>query len=223
MRYAERSHWTGPNPWAHLPDRPPFVAAVDAEYIRRHPSGAASLRLDLLPSPFVGKPDARVYLLLLNPGARHNDFAYGDAFVQQRLRALRFESSRCFWPLDRSMAGTEAFRYVHGRLRALIDVVGEECVAERMMWLQYFGYQSVEWHPFPVQLPSQRFAFGLLRNAMCAEKVVIVGRSRSLWTQAVPELARYDYIELHNPRSPYLTPGNMGEPEFDRVVQALSH
>jgi hypothetical protein len=218
---VERSRRTGPNPWADLPDSAPFVAAADAVHIRRYPGPAASLQLDLLPSPFVGKPDARVFLLLLNPGGRHDDSGYGEAFVQERRRALRFESSRCFWPLAPDMVGTEAHKYAAGRLKALLDAVGEERVAQGLMWLQYFGYQSREWRPFPVRLPSQRFAFGLLRDAMDADKIVIIGRSRRLWTDAVPELARYDYIELRNPRSPYLTPNNMGGAAFDRVVEAL--
>lgn len=93
------------NPWADLPGGPPFVSPADAPYIRRYPTAAQSLQLDLLPSPYVGKPDARVYLLLLNPGGRHDDFKYGSAFVEERRRALRFESMHCFWPLSLAMAG----------------------------------------------------------------------------------------------------------------------
>ena len=120
------------------------------------------------------------------------------------------------------MAGTEAFKYAITRMRGLIDAVGQERVAERMMWLQYLGYQSLEWQPFPIPLPSQEFAFWLLREAMKSGKVVVIGRSRQLWVSAVPELAHYDYIELRSPRSPYLTPANMGTAAFTRIVEALS-
>jgi hypothetical protein len=100
--------------------------------------------------------------------------------------------------------------------------VGLERVAQRMMWLQYLGYQSHQWVPFPVRLPSQEFAFSLLREAMRARKMVIIGLSRRLWIDAVPELEDYDYISLRNPRNPCLTPGNMGTAEFTSVVEALS-
>jgi hypothetical protein len=106
-------------------------------------------------------------------------------------------------------------------MRALIKAVGQQRVAERMMWVQYLGYQSLEWCPFPAPLPSQRFAFRLVRDALAAGKLIIVGRSRKLWTEAVPELATYHYIELSSPRSPYLTPNNMGDAEFARVIDAL--
>jgi hypothetical protein len=164
----------------------------------------------------VGKPDARIYLLLLNPGARENDFMRGDEWVQERRRALRFESSRCFWPLDPGMVGSEAHKYAAARLRRLIEVVGRERVAQGMMWLQYVGYQSLEYHPFPVRLPSQEFAFSLLREAISAGKIVVIGRSRKLWIEAVHELADYDYIELESPRSPYLTPRNMVDPRVQQ-------
>jgi hypothetical protein len=90
-----------------------------------------------------------------------------------------------------------------------------------MILLQYLGYQSLEYHPFPVRLPSQEFAFWLVREAISAEKIVVIGRSRKPWIDAVPELANYDYIELRSPRSPYLTPANMGTEAFARVAQAL--
>ncbi len=99
-----------------------------------------------------------------------------------------------------------------------------------MMWLQYFGYQSLDWQAFPVSLPSQEFAFRLLREAISCGKIVIMGRRgiEKLWTAAVPELAEYDYIQLRSPRNPWLTPpsrsrrGNMTIAEFTRIVEALS-
>jgi hypothetical protein len=65
------------NPWGDLPDRAPFVAPADATYINRYPTATQGLQLDLLPSPCLGKPDARVYLLLLNPGGRHATLSTG--------------------------------------------------------------------------------------------------------------------------------------------------
>ena len=90
------------------------------------------------------------------------------------------------------------------------------------MWLQYLGYESREWVPFPVVLPSQEFSFSRVRGAMHSGKLVIVGFGERLWTTAVPELAGYSYIPLRNPRNPCLTPGNIGTAEFTRLVEALS-
>ena len=79
------------NPWADLPDKEPFIARVDADYIRRYPQPYSNLELGLLPSPYEGKPDARVYLLLRSPSGGHDDRRYPE-FLCERRRALRFES-----------------------------------------------------------------------------------------------------------------------------------
>jgi hypothetical protein len=209
------------NPWADLPDDAPFIARVDADYIRRYPQPYSNLELELLPPPYLGKPDARVYFLLRSPSAGHDDRKY-PGFLSERRRALRFESEWCFWPLAPRMRGSYAFEYVTRLMREVIAAVGPERVAPRMMWLQYLGYQSREWVPFPVRLASQEFACSLLREAMNARKIVIIGLIRRRWINAVPELEHYDYIPLRNPRNPCFTPGNMGKAEFTSVVEALS-
>jgi hypothetical protein len=210
------------NPWADLPETPPFVAPADGSLIGRYPKAAARLQLDLLPTPYLGKPDAQVYVLVLNPGGQHDDFEFGAEFVRERRRALRFESSCCFWSLNPALRGSEAHKYAWDHMGRLIGEVGRQRVAERMMWVQYFGYQSLRGPEFPVELPSQRFGFQLVQDAIVAGKLVIIARSRMEWTEAVPELASYDYIRLSNWRRPYLTPGNMGGAAFARLVQALS-
>ena len=211
------------NPWVDLPPKDPFIARADANHIRRYPKPYRNLELGVLPSPYLGKPDARVYFLLRSPSAGHDDRDYPE-FLCERRRALRFESAWCFWPLAPAMRRnrTYAFEYVMRLMREVIAAVGQERVAQRMMWLQYLGYQSREWVPFPVRLPSQEFAFSLLREAMNSGKLVIIGVGETLWTRAVPELANYGYILLHSLRNPTLTPRNMGKDEFTRLVEALS-
>jgi hypothetical protein len=209
------------NPCAELPQTPPFVEPADKSLIDRYPERAANLQLNFLPSPFLGTPEACVYVLQLNPGAGHDDFQYGTDFVEERRRALRFESSSCFWPLNSALRGTPAHDYATKKMRRLIEVVGEDCVAKRMMWVEYFGYQSLKFVPFPIALPSQRFAFELVREAIAARKTVIIARSHRRWLEAIPELASYGYIELHSWQNPSLTPKNMGDAEFSRVVEAL--
>ena len=70
-------------------------------------------------------------------------------------------------------------------MRLLIEEVGLDYVAARMMSVEYFGYQSLKWRPFHVVLPSQSFAFQLVSEAIAARKTVIVARSRKLWEAAV--------------------------------------
>jgi hypothetical protein len=59
------------NPWLDLPDRQPFALPDDLSLIEefnRKSSANYQVDLNLLPEPFIGRPDAPVVLLNLNPG-----------------------------------------------------------------------------------------------------------------------------------------------------------
>ncbi len=233
------------NPWTDLTSSSTgnLSARVDEGVFERHRSHRAvkNLRLDMLPVPFIGSPDADVLLLTLNPGARTADDKHGPAFVEVRRQALRFEASSTFFCLDNEFSSTEGYAYWTSRLRALAEAVGAKIspsgtevdpetfravgykvLAKRLLVLQYLGYQSLTWQPLPEIVPSQLFAFELVQRAIDSGRLVIVMRSRKLWQSAVQSLASAKVVELRNPRSPYLTPKNMGEPAFLDLVDRLS-
>ena len=72
------------NPWPQLPTDAPcvlppdrsIIEAFNARYADKHESdcrtssctGCFTIQTQLLPEPFIGDPEARVYLLNLNPG-----------------------------------------------------------------------------------------------------------------------------------------------------------
>jgi hypothetical protein len=65
------------NPWHGLPDEPPYVLSDDREKVlafnvrqKRKENQNGFLHLDLIPEPFVGKPDAPVVLLGTIQGLR---------------------------------------------------------------------------------------------------------------------------------------------------------
>src|SRR4051794_28697575 len=129
------------NPWFNLPEHSPFIAKVDAPLFERYPRLRRELMLDFLPAPYAGTPRADVFVLLLNPGGRNDDSRYGPDFVEERRRALRFESEWSFWTLNPAYSYTEGYDYANQRLRTLIERVGRLRLAQRMMWVQYLGYQ----------------------------------------------------------------------------------
>ena len=89
------------------------------------------------------------------------------------------------------------------------------------MCLQYLAYHSKTYTNPPCILPSQKFTFNLLRQAIKDQKTIVVMRSKKLWTKAVPELEAYPYIELKNYRRPFLSERNMGEENFERLIESL--
>ena len=64
------------NPWLGLPHAEPFVLAEDADQIERFNRTAKDnlrIRLELLPEPSLGNPDAPIVILGLNPGFSTDD------------------------------------------------------------------------------------------------------------------------------------------------------
>ncbi len=173
------------NPWRQLPEAPPFVLPEDDKVLRRYPKLRENLRLDFLPVPFHGSDRADILLLSLNPGARINTLEDDETFVKERRPGLLFESTSPF-PfscLNPGFSKTAGYDYWNRRLGSLIERVGREVVAQRVL--------------------------------------IVVVRGRRYWLDAVPKLRQYDYIELRSPRSGHLTPNNMSQEGFDRLLAKL--
>lgn len=201
------------NPWADLPAAPPYIAPCDREVLERHPQARDRLNLKILPYPFQGARDADVLFLLANPGAGELPPDYPSELVEERRRSLTFSHRR-----DPRFATPT---WWHKRLRKLIEAVGEDAVSSMTLSVEYFPYHSRRYRRFPEPLPSQEYSFGLVREAIGAEKLIVVVRRKPAWLEAVPELREVDYIEVRNPRSAYISPGNLRDQGFARIVDRL--
>jgi hypothetical protein len=58
---------TVPNPWGDLPREDPIVATADRRLFDQHPEWRNKMELGRLPTPFLGTPEATVFVLSLNP------------------------------------------------------------------------------------------------------------------------------------------------------------
>ena len=211
------------NPWEDLPPSQPFIAPSD-EPLLKPVLDKANLKLDLLPQPWTGNPaTARVIMLALNPGFSDEDYAElrNPDYAEQWRRALTFETRTPFYFLDGAFANTGGYRWWFRRLQALIDEVGLQSVARRVMCIEHFGYKSARYVPLGVTLPSQVFSFELVRDAISARKQVVVMRSERIWLQSVPELRDYPYVRLKNNQNPYLSRAQMTTDQFSSLVNAL--
>jgi hypothetical protein len=202
------------NPWADLPSEPPYIAACDREVLDRHPEARDRLNFEILPYPFQGAKEADVLFLLANPGAGELPPGYPADLVEERGRSLTFTHQR-----DPRFATPDT--WWHRRLRKLIAAVGEETVSSRTLSVEYFPYHSRRYRRFPEVLPSQEFGFGIVRDAVSAGKLVVVVRQEKAWLRAVPELEHADYIAVPNPRVAHISPRNVGEDNFNRIVDRL--
>lgn len=220
---AIRAH----NPWLDLPEAVPYVVREDAEVLKRlgpRLCGPYALQLDLLPQPWTGHIEkAEILMLALNPGyaeADREELRNRD-YADQWKAALSFSTRTPFYFLDPAFKATGGARWWGRRLRDLIGVVGHDAVAHKVMCVEHFAYKSERYAPLGASLPSQRYSFDLVRDAISRGKRIVVMRSESIWLESLPELRSHPYVRLSNHQNPHLSRAQMRPDQFDALCKAL--
>jgi hypothetical protein len=216
------------NPWSELPVEAPFVAPCDSRQVDQFqilpPPPEHELHLDLLPEPYLGRPDAPVVLLNLNPGFNDADIDAHrelDFAAAARKTLLHQVQDYPFYLLDPRFAGASGARWWHKYLGELVRRYGAGRVANTILCVEYFPYHSNEFG-FPEVLPSQAYSFGLVERAIERNAVIIALRKRADWIAAVPRLSSYSKLyELRQSRSVWVTPGNCPD-GFPAIVEAFN-
>jgi hypothetical protein len=181
------------NPWIDLLSRPPYLLEQDRSEVERFNQGAArSVRIEtsLLPEPYVGRIDAPVVLLTLNPGVSTDDFALhrNPQFRERVLQCHRQEPMA--YPnyyLDPDVSGPGA-RWLHRIARPLVSVFGARAVAHSLALVEFFPYHSERFAHRGVRVPSQAYTLSLVQAAIARGTAIFITRGRELWYGAVPEL-----------------------------------
>src|SRR6185369_2834427 len=126
------------NPWLELPTSPPYVLPEDAaaiEAFNRTAQTATRYDLTLLPEPFLGRPDAPVVVLCLNPGwSPDGPVGHKEPIFIRRSREnlLHAESAYPFHLLDPALH-PPGHRWWGNKLRRPIEAVGLETVANKVL------------------------------------------------------------------------------------------
>jgi hypothetical protein len=212
------------NPWQKLPLLKPFVLPEDNGALSAFNASASDgsfVHLELLPEPFLGRPKAPVVVLGLNPGFKEADLAqHSDPLFVSRSRnnLLHGTADYPFYLLDPGIART---KWWDRKLGSLVTRVGRQVVARGVLCVEYFPYHSRRFHHRKVQVPSQNYSFGLVRQALHREAVIIVLRGQRLWFAAVPELQSYRSLYCtRSVQNPILSPRNCPE-GYERAAEAL--
>ena len=219
------------NPWLDLPAERPYVLLSDKPHVeafnRVHRDQRDTL-LDarLLPEPWIGRLDAPVVLLLLNPGWQEEDLELHrqEAFKRASLDNLAQRHSE--WPfhyLDPAFSDSAGGRWWWRCLRQVVETCGREATAHHVLGLEFHGYHSKSYTPVGMTLPSQSFSFAVLRRAIAHGAVVVATRARMPWEIAVPQLGQYELLfGSRNWQRTSVGPGNTSDGGFDAVVEAIS-
>lgn len=212
------------SPWRGLKSGKHLVLLGDAPYIHafnKNSKAGSRVVTSLVPEPFFGNLSAPVVLLLLNPGLGKRD-AYWHRkprYREQLTRALRGRSSRGHLHLlgDPDSPGTRWWRRA---CKDLIEEVGLQTLANRLLAVEYFPYHSQTFAHGHVRLPSQSYSFALVERAIQRGARIICMRGERLWKGAVPALEGYkEYSKLRNARSSSLSKKNL--PNFGQVIECL--
>ncbi len=94
-------------------------------------------------------------------------------------------------------------------------------MAQGVLCVEYFPYHSRRFQHRRVQVPSQKYSFGLVRQALNRGAVIIVLRGQRLWLAAVPELQSYRSLYRTNSvQNPILSPRNCPE-GYEHAAEVL--
>lgn len=204
------------NPWAELPNNPPFVLDIDKKIVDSHNKKAEfdfQVVSDMYPEPFLGSHNADIIFLNLNPGFGGEEdlknHKKNNAFVKLlRKNLIQEEMEYPFLFLDPIISETPGYKWWNARLRTLIEKVDRKNLAKSLLCLEFFPYHSKKYN-FKNMADSQRFNFFLLQEAIKRDALIISFRSLSKWTSAVPELEGYKNLyQLNSPQNVYFTANN---------------
>ncbi len=184
------------NPWLALRESQPFVLDSDAPLVQRFNQRASDpvrIQTSLLPEPYIGRVDAPVVLLTLNPGVSPGDFAlHEDSEFRERIRACHRQEEVAYpnYYLDPDVTGPGA-AWVQRIARPLIQVFGARTVANTLSLMEFFPYHSVRFAHGKLRVPSQAYTFALVEAAVERGAAIFITRGRELWTETVPALKTY--------------------------------
>jgi len=216
------------NPWIQLPDKPPYVAPEDEQAVGEFDSASKDpcrIRLEIFPEPYLGRPDAPVVLLALNPGFKEKDIGqHADPKFAARSRCnlLHAPMAYPFYLLDPEINRTQWWDIKLHRLMQKFGDAGRSIVANSVLCVEFFPYHSHRYMHRNDCLLSQQYSFYLVREAIRRQSVILLMRGEKHWLDQIPELA--SYAKRHSANSvqnPVVTKPNFGE-GFDAAVEAIT-
>ncbi len=215
------------NPWLTLPAKPPFVLADDQQSILDFNTKAKpehSIHLEGVPQPYLGNPSARIILLNLNPGFSQDEIRFqqgNEYFVQMSRANLVHESLEYpFYLLDTRIYASLGSVWWRKKLKPLLNLYEVKRIANELCVIEYFPYASQRFG-CNISIPSQRYSFSLVHEAMRRNALIIQMRSRRLWHNAVPGLGSYQhYYKLNSPQNTVISENNCptGYPEILNIL-----
>ena len=223
------------NPWIYLPSDAPYWLPLDNPFLNDYnilyPTRIDNQIVhDIIPEPFVGNlnPQSGKPIILLNLNAGYNvPEAHNPAMNNPHFRSASIDNLNHSYPgfflLD--FPNYPGYLWWNRKLNQLINATSFDRVRDGIFCLEWFGYSSKRFDAnfwAANQIPSQEYAFCLLKYFISQDYLIIIMRSRNKWVTSVPILNGYhNLIELKNPQNPSISPGNMTPAQWQQVINAI--
>ena len=216
------------NPWINLRMvNNEFIAECDKNHMydfRYRLRGDYRLRLEGYPGPYTGDPfNSVLYILALNPG-----HCEGEEIIYRQHEELFLNNlthTNVQWPFITffpELRNTPGGIWWTEKLKQIIFDTSLETVSKYIFNAEYFPYHSKKYKNINKILPSQRYTFFLVKNAIQNNKYILIMRSEETWYNVVPELRNYSKkVVLNNIRRPWITSGNMDPIIYQNIINTL--
>ncbi len=159
------------------------------------------------PEPFIGTPEADVYVLLANPGRNIKKEEELLKLVKEKglerriLQNLSHDFSNNEFPfyfLDPDFDEHPGGKWWQNAFKKLIkgDLERRKVIANEFFGIELFGYHSTKCersllYNSQYRLSSSEYSYHLVLNAITENKIIILARAVGDWFSKVPELREY--------------------------------
>jgi hypothetical protein len=217
------------NPWTDFTSGDPYVLPADLPQVLAFNRGLQQtdvrrLRLNVVPEPYIGRVDAPVVLLAINPGYTSEDVHFtNDAYARDvwQRNLLHQPLDYPFYPLDPALSWAAGAIWWTRRLRALLAASDRKTVANNLLCIEYFPYHSYKNPLFPGEVPSQAYSFDLVNRAIARGATILITRGVRAWRHRITRLRDYTHVfDTANPQNSSVFPGNFPT-GFNEAVRRL--
>lgn len=222
------------NPWLNFcpKENEPKFHDLDRAHVQAFNKGLEGhheykLAEHLEPYPYMGNPDANVFVLLANPGINKREtnpsYRTNSEYVNRNLRNLKHESADSFLSWVHSPDNPEMESdWLIPRIRKVVHETSLERVSTGLFLINFHAYNSKSWYPIPYTFETQRYSFHLVSEAMKRGALIIMSRNILGWFTAIPGL--YDYknrVTFVSSRSVHISQENLGSETYENLLKRL--
>lgn len=213
--------WLMPDPWVVIREKSYYLLKSDKAFISKiyrdkKLKPEHKFHFKLLPEPFLGRVDAPIIILNLNPGYSECDRRWHrkQVFKELSLANLAHNAAEYpFYPLHPKIRCSPGGMWWSARFKPLINsltntnnkVSKEEAIkkiANGILCVEYFPYHSEKWRSFSIdnEMPSQSYSFKLVQAAISRENppLILLLRNKKGWFENVQGLANMEFNEASN-------------------------